>query len=354
MFKPTQALAAVYKLTGTIAQTLFKPTQAVTGTSGNVGTVAQKLFKPTQAVAACTPLVHLDGSPVDGGDDTNTVAITTTGTNELIVLSIAVPGGSVTSIASSNSLTYTKRYADLLSGLEIWSAQCPTAVTETATLTASGALRSDMIAYAFGVDGTIYPSWDTNVSMPAEASSGAGGATSLAGISTNTPDGYLFAISAGHQVGNTAGGDVGLSAKWVHTKDYNNLQLSQSAWQTTGIQAYCADLSSATVAIIPSLPTSGAANAIVLAGAIVAVTAPTATVAQKLFKTTQAIAGTYVDVPRAVVAQTLFKVAQAIAGISTPGPYAAQTLFKVAQLVAGYVPGAAGNTTSNSYWTLSQ
>lgn len=169
----------------------------------------------------------LDGhaSSVGAAANTATVALTTSLTNDIIVVMAfsqknATPHRTVSGITDTAGLTWTKRSAiaqDSAVGqfitcfidAEVWWAYSSGALTgDTITVTYSGATDAGVLI-AFGVNssGTAFSAsspWDTNGSLPATNFT-AGVVTPSATVSTTAANTLLFAVSAGNQIyGGTA------------------------------------------------------------------------------------------------------------------------------------------------------
>lgn len=164
---------------------------------------------PTAGVVCCT----IDGTPAGGNftrTTSGTATLTTSLTNDIIVVVIATGDAAstqtVSSVASAN-VTYAKRkdFAVTTNGgqklnLEVWWGLATSALTsEVITVTVSGSLGTNTII-AFGVNGssnTAAP-WDTNVALPATGSDVTGVTTqpTVTGISTTAAATMLLSFMA--------------------------------------------------------------------------------------------------------------------------------------------------------------
>ena len=133
----------------------------------------------------------IDGNvnAINFGGTSQAVSLTTSNTNDVILMVVAGTGGPVVSVTSSN-LTFTRRSVTFKvvpsTTLEVWYAiSSGTLSSESITVTQTGS--STLVINAFGLSGanTSTP-WDTNVSLPAF------GNTSATGSTTNANDLLLF------------------------------------------------------------------------------------------------------------------------------------------------------------------
>ncbi len=140
--------------------------------------------------------VGLDGSASanSGGGTTISIGLTTTKTNDLLYVTVTIGGGStVSSVASSPSLTWTRRLSLAFSTnrhLDAWYAVWTGSGTNTITVTLSGA--SNAAGVAFGISGanTVSP-FDSNAAIPGSATGTAGTSASVS-ISTSNPSDFLI------------------------------------------------------------------------------------------------------------------------------------------------------------------
>lgn len=158
-------------------------------------------FGWSQGHAALT----IDGTAknIGTGVSSFTVTLSTTLTNDIIVVlgSCESAGGAVSvSSVSGGGLTWARRgttfqYSNATPGghIDVFWALAPSALSSTViTLTLSGT-TDDCSAVAFGVNGanTTTP-WDTNVSIPATASSAGSATPSVGGVSTTSANTMLL------------------------------------------------------------------------------------------------------------------------------------------------------------------
>lgn len=150
----------------------------------------------------------IDGTSSASGISVTSIPVTlTTGkTNDIIVLVICNRRGfvhtTVSGVSDTAGLTWAKRssitlddaVSNFFMDFEIWWGASPRALSsDIITVTFGAAIIGSVLA--FGVNGASVSSpWDSNVSLPATASSAANSAPSLSGVSTTTANSLAFSF----------------------------------------------------------------------------------------------------------------------------------------------------------------
>lgn len=162
--------------------------------------------KPAGGVA---PTLTLDGSAtaIMSGNNSGTITLSTNLSNDIIVLAVISEnnggaGKHVTGVSDGSGLTWASRAsidaAETGLSLDTWWAYAPSALSsDVITYTLSGSI-DDAALVAFGVNGasnTTAP-WDTNVSLPASASTSVPSTpASVSGVSTSAATTMLIGVA---------------------------------------------------------------------------------------------------------------------------------------------------------------
>lgn len=140
--------------------------------------------------------LSLDGSNANNvvGGTSQTITLTTTKTNDIIVVCAVAGSSTVSGVSDTSGLTWTHRGTNTTSGQRLetwWALATGTLSGDTITITYGASNTYEVIVFAVNGAHTAGP-WDTNAGLP--ATSGFAGAPS---ISTSNANDFIFGYITG-------------------------------------------------------------------------------------------------------------------------------------------------------------
>src|SRR5229473_1825062 len=157
---------------------------------------------PLAKSGACTNNITVDGSGVSsaGGSTTSTVTITTTQTNDLILLAVQANASNPTTIADGAGLTWTQ-LGTVIGTMQVYSAFSTGVLTSDVITITYAALPGFDSIVAWGLHGTVTSSFfDPNGALPGTTTT----STPLTLTTSNACD-FLFAAYSDNSGSVTAG-----------------------------------------------------------------------------------------------------------------------------------------------------